>query len=230
MTTKIIQPVFIFVAFLATACNDTPKNITNQKQNDSLTTTSDSLKTTALDKAQEPSALLVDLADYIDSIGYTFDTIRIKKVRYFDDKDCLIYSNRIFYKLNPNNTLVFTTKKSVLPLSNVDISSINYELFTKVKSVFGYYYCSKDRISDYIEDGVIEEWNFSTEKEAEEAGIEINRIKFGVYFHTAAYIARQDNRIFIFHNRAAFEHIYKQTLKHFEKQFDVVYPFDGYTK
>jgi hypothetical protein len=225
MKTKMTQNFYIISALLFAACNDTTNNITTDQQSDSSKTKSDNLVIVKSDKLEVPSSLLFDLTKYIDSLGFSYDTTRIKKVRYFNNKDCFFYNDKAFYKLNPNSTLVFTTKKSIIPLSNVDTSTIKYELFKKVLSVYGYYYCDKNKTTDLIEDGAIEEWTFPTEKEADDAGVEINRIKFGVYFHTAAYIARQKNVIYIFHNRAAFEHIYKQTIKHFEKRFGIIYPF-----
>jgi hypothetical protein len=232
--------VFFFSVVCFVSCGDRPteSGLQSSQDEDSIATIRptndrilDSVSTTvSADETKTPSALLMEFTNYLDSIGYAYDTVRIKKIPYFNGHlsiydDEFMNGDKLFYKLTPEKTMLFRCKERIAALTGVDTSSIHYELFARVRSITGYFYCEKKAEKDFVYDGAIEEWTFASVKEADEAGMEINRFKFVVYFHTGAYIARQKNKLYICHNRASFEFIYKKVLKRFEKKLDVIYPF-----
>lgn len=226
VTKNILQ--LLTIVFVLTACDNTPpkdnKVTVTMEQVDLVAPPVDSVETFSVDKSDKPSSLFLDMTNYLDSIGYTFDSVRIKKVSYFNNRDCFTFDKKIFYQLTPKRTMVFSTLPFIQKNCNVDTATINFSVFKPVKYIFGYFYCDKNRSSDFIRDGVIEEWLFSSDKEAENAAIEINRIKRCVYFNSASYLSRYGKSVFIFHNRAAFDLIHKRTVDRFKNQFDTIYP------
>ena len=53
-----------------------------------------------------------------------------------------------------------------------------------------------------MSDGVIEQWEFSTEKEATEALKQLRESAFDVYFNTNPYFCCIENKLIVFHTRA----------------------------
>ncbi|MFI5141579.1 MAG: hypothetical protein ACHQII_04405 [Bacteroidia bacterium] len=217
------------LAFVLTACNNTtPKEnkvTATTKQANLVAAPVDSVETTSVDNSNQPSRLFIDMTNYLDSIGFTYDTIRIKKVNYFSNHDCFIFGTKAFYKLTPKKIMVFSTLPFIQNCCNVDTATLKFSVFNSVKNIYGYFYSEKNKSDNFIIDGVIEEWQFSSDKEAQNAAIEINKIKRCVYFNTASYLSKYGKSLFIFHTRAAaFENILKKTIAHFKNQFDTIYP------
>ncbi|HKC68856.1 MAG TPA: hypothetical protein VKG26_11545 [Bacteroidia bacterium] len=221
--------LLLVLAFVINACNNNPpkenKVTVTMKQIDLVAPLVDSVETTSLDNSNQPSRLFIDMTNYLDSIGFTYDTMRIKKVNYFNNHDCFISDTKVFYNLTPKKTMVFSTLRFIQTCCNIDTATINFSVFKPVKNIYGYFYSEKIKSDDFICDGVIEEWQFSSDKEADNAAIEINRIKRCVYFNTASYLSRYGKSLFIFHTRASgFSHILKKTVNRFKNNFNIIYP------
>lgn len=99
-------------------------------------------------------------------------------------------------------------------------STVNYRILENFENAFGYYYRQNIK-SDWIEDGVIEEWQFLTESEAKGALIQINKIKDMAYFNTQSFTIQHDSILYIFHTRAsAFDLTLKKIYQEFEKRIE----------
>ncbi len=129
-----------------------------------------------------------------------------------------IFSNRPFYKLSKKNPDIIAAKDwfETQPFKD---SSVNYEILERVENAFGYYYRHNIK-SDWVEDGVIEEWQFSTENEAKEAMEQLNKIKHIVYFNTRSFTLLNRNQLYVFHTRAS---AFDNTLKnHFDNASEFI--------
>ncbi|MDQ3112187.1 MAG: hypothetical protein M3R17_20065 [Bacteroidota bacterium] len=211
MKARLIFHILISVMYLCSGCKEVPDKAA---VHNSIDTTEHNAKPIPQKNNSFPSDFFLALTDYLDSLGFSYDTARIEKVSYYSSNS-FRYHDKTFYKMNFMNSF-----------SNDDTGYVEaaYALFSKAESVTGYFYSDKNPVSATITDGIIEEWKFASHADAEKAGLELNRIKPWVYFHTSAYVARQKHTLYVFHNRAAFDHIHKQTIKRFDKQFDVIYP------
>lgn len=175
-------------------------------------------------KADGPSSLFFEMTNYLDSLGFSYDTVRIKKAGYFSNKNVFVYNDKCFYNIKLPNHQAFHLVGFTNNYDGIDTSKIKKELFYKAKHIYGYFYCEKIKKDETIRDGVVEEWQFENESDAENAGLELNRIKNVAFFYTASFVTRTKNNIYIFHNRGAFDLWHKKTIKRFDKQFDVQYP------
>lgn len=171
-----------------------------------------------------PSDLFVEMTDYLDSLGYSFDTTRIKKVGYFSNKKAFSHDDKCFYHIDLPNHPVFHPVGFTNNYDGIDTSKIKKHLFYAATNIYGYFYCEKRRKDEMLRDGVIEEWQFKNDIQADSAGQELNRIRNLVFFYTSSFVKRTKNNVYIFHNRGAFDQIHKKTIKHFEKYFDSQYP------
>lgn len=186
--------------------------------------TADSL--TISKRADGPSALFLAMTNYLDSTGYSFDTIRINKVSYFSNKNAVVFNDKVFYKITlPHHSIFHLFNSFKQGYDCVDTTKIKKNLFYKAKNIYGYFYCEKKRTDELLRDGAIEEWQFENENEADEAAIELGRIRAVVFFFTSSYITRTKNCVYVFHNRGAFDLIHRKTIKKFNKNFDIEYKY-----
>lgn len=171
-----------------------------------------------------PSDLFIAMTNYIDSLGYLFDTTRLKKVRYFSEKNYFAFADKFFYRIKLPNHEIFHLIGFTNNYDGVDTSKIKKHLFYAAENIFGYFYCEKVRTDGTLVDGVIEEWQFKNDIQADSAGQELNRIRNLAFFYTASFVTRTKNKVYVFHNRGSFDHIHKKTIKRFKDHFDVQYP------
>lgn len=93
-----------------------------------------------------------------------------------------------------------------------------YEVFDQVKIIWGYFYY-KQTSSGMFPDGVIEEWQFDSEQEANKALELFREIGSGVFFNTRPYACKIENRLYLFHTRAmAFSYDQKPVFEEFLKR------------
>lgn len=133
----------------------------------------------------------IRIVNYIDSCGFICDSNRIKNVSgYFelDNKNVQIIDNKYFYKININEHEIFKVKKRIEKYNNAvkkdTINSIplkkndaNYKAFRKVVTIYGYFY-REDVESNFIHDGMIEEWKFETFEDAKHALTEVKKVGY----------------------------------------------------
>ena len=97
-------------------------------------------------------------------------------------------------------------------------NTVDYNVFREAVTIYGYFY-REDTQSDWIHDGMIEEWKFENLEDAERALIEIQRIGYDLYFNTESYYLQKNNYLYLFHTRAA---AFNLTLKKFYKEFKMI--------
>jgi hypothetical protein len=155
------------------------------------------------DTSLKPTIQFLTFTNYLDSIGYISDTTRAKKSEHhLSNSTLVLFNNKPFYSVNPTNHEIQKSKQFLKGNESFDTLTVDYEIFLKPISLFAYYYRQKMK-SAMIEDGVIEEWNFRTSKEALQAFTEINKIKGFVYFNTNSFTLVHENYLYIFHTRAS---------------------------
>jgi hypothetical protein len=130
-------------------------------------------------------------------------------IKYFND--------RPFYPIDFKNSrlkLAFGTK-----LSGCYLNSIDLALFENVKDIWGYFYREKDA-TNVISDGVIEQWEFENEDQAEKALVQINQVGHAVYFNINPLFCRIKNKLIVFQTRAmAFSYDQKPVFKKFIQKY-----------
>lgn len=93
-----------------------------------------------------------------------------------------------------------------------------YEAFEEVKSIWGYFYY-KQSSDGMFPDGVIEEWHFGTNEEADKVLEQLHEIGTEVFFNTQPYFCVVKNKLYVFHTRAmAFSYDQKPIFEEFVKR------------
>jgi hypothetical protein len=155
------------------------------------------------DTLPKPTTQIVNFTNYLDSIGYIADTIRAKKTSHqLTNATIVLSDSKPFYLLSPTTHEIQKSKQFLKGNYIFDSLTVDYDIFLKPISIFAYYYRQNIK-AEFIEDGIIEEWNFRTANEANQAFNELNKIKDMVYFNTNSFILQQDNYLYIFHTRAS---------------------------
>jgi len=177
--------------------------------------------TTAPDTSPGPTIAFINFSCYLDSIGYIADISRAKIVSYrvLENAKIKYFSNRPFYRLLKKNPDVFLMKDR-FKSQPVKDSTVNYKIFENANYAFGYFYRQNIQ-GNWIEDGVIEEWQFLNDEDAKEAMNQINKIKHLVYFNTRSFTLQHNNILYIFHTRSsAFELTLNKNFKEFVKRIN----------
>lgn len=200
-----MKRLLTFSAFLVLfACQQTDNKSTTNIIPDSVPI-ENPIETTfsKLDTTPKPTLFFTNFTNYLDSVGYIADTARAKIVSYrvLENSSIVFFNNRPFYKVSLINPDILSAKKS-FEIQPFQDTTVDYNIFNKSTSTFAYYYRQNIKGS-WIEDGIIEEWNFKSEKEAKKAFIELNKIKNMVYFNTFSFTLQTDNYLYIFHTRAS---------------------------
>jgi hypothetical protein len=190
--------IFIFILIVYSCKNDAKKKNINDQQSlidkiakhDKLSNNSD-----------EPNHYFIKLVDTLTKLGWHADTNRINKTGIYSDlkkSKIKIFDNKPFYKIKISENMLFYGENA----ANSTADEIDFELFRKVKTIWGYFYRQKVE-SDWIEDGVIEQWKFESQNEAILALNNLKKAYPMPYFNTEPYYSQVDNYLFIFHTRAA---------------------------
>ena len=131
-----------------------------------------------------------------------------QKIEYFND--------RPFYSISFENSRLNKAYNAEIYKRHFD--SLDFELFKGVKNIWGYFYRDKEA-TDWISDGVIEQWEFESEEQADKALREILQPGFIVYFNTNPYFCRIRNKLIIFQSRSmAFSYDQKPVFEKFVKE------------
>ncbi|MFD2564776.1 hypothetical protein [Aquimarina rubra] len=166
-----------------------------------------------------PCTELQEFVIDIEKIQWVSDTNRLKKVGIYGElerKKVKYFNGRPFYPINFENTQLNKTYNTDIFKSHFD--SLDFKLFKGVKNIWGYFYRDKEA-SDWISDGVIEQWEFETENQADKALNQIMQPGFIVYFNTNPYFCRIRNKLMIFQSRAmAFSYDQKPIFEKFIKE------------
>ena len=148
----------------------------------------------------------LSLIQHIDSLGY-FDTSDNMR-----NHDKIIEVDKyILVEINKESTNPFFSKAEndreedmyVGLLKNFDLTPLK-----KAQKVMFYYFkkIEPDIINGtrWYPDGIIEEWTFKNEPDAEKATKELIDSPLGlIYFNTSAFVCQKENNMYIFYSRAS---------------------------
>ena len=165
---------------------------------------------TSSEPCREIQSFVVD----IEKMNWVSDTSRLLKTSLYkalDRNQIRFFNKRPFYKIKFQDSQLGyffrmykqnpdASSATLEPFANV-LASIDFELFRNAKSIWGYFYRDKNA-TGWMSDGVIEQWEFSTEKEATEALKQLRESAFDVYFNTNPYFCCIENKLIVFHTRA----------------------------
>lgn len=168
------------------------------------------------EKSIQPTDAFLSFTNYLDSSGYISDTARAQITELSLNRSKIGYfENKPFYVLVPKNHAIQQTKQFLKNFKKFDTLTVDFDIFLRPISIFAYYYRQKNK-SELIEDGVIEEWHFSSKNEAQQAFTEINKMKEFVYVNTSSLTLVRENKLYIFHTRAS---AFDITLGNFYERF-----------
>ena len=149
-----------------------------------------------------PCKELQEFVAEIEQANWVSDTERLKKVRFYwelDQKNVAYFNDRPFYPISFDNSRLKKAYYRGYYKNHFD--SLDIELFGSVQNIWGFFYRAKEA-THWISDGIIEQWEFETEEQAEEALRQILHPGFIVYFNTNPYFCRIENKLIIFQTRA----------------------------
>jgi hypothetical protein len=195
---RYISIILILILVIYSCKNDSKKmNINDQQSLIDKIAKQDKLS----NNSDGPNHYFIKLVDTLTKLGWHADTNRIKKTgvySYLKKSKMKIFDNKPFYKIKISENMLFYGENA----ANSTAYEIDFDLFKKVKTIWGYFYRQKAE-SDWIEDGVIEQWEFESQNEAISALGNLKKAYPEPYFNTEPYYSQVDNYLFIFHTRAA---------------------------
>ncbi|GGB73798.1 hypothetical protein GCM10007424_12100 [Flavobacterium suaedae] len=166
-----------------------------------------------------PIKQIQEFTAIIEKNGWVSDEERINKkqiYREFNRESKKLFAGKPFYTITYENTMLNRFSDN-LPSEGISI-------FKEVKSIWGYFYKDKNA-RDWITDGVIEQWEFSNEKDAQNAMEYMHKHGDRIYFNTSPYFCRINNHVIVFQSRAmAFSYKQKPVYDLFIKMYNPVLP------
>jgi hypothetical protein len=148
-----------------------------------------------------PTREFISLTMKIDSLGFRFDTTRVKKIIYGDylhPKNIEIFDRLPFYRITNNKeTWLYRWDAGTRTVGD----SVGHALISEATSVWAYFYCDK-KTSSRIEDGVIEQWEFSDEKTPRRILDSLISFYPLPYFNTSPFYLATGKYLYVFHTRA----------------------------
>lgn len=199
--------ITLFISILLLSCNPSVKSEKPSKiirSSPKLDTLVSTLPT--IDRYKIPSQPFLKLVKQIDSSGYIWDTTITKKITHYRLTDSILFvENYMFYKMKPEDTYIYQFYDFFISDTSSSRSSsglINKAYHDKAISIFGYYYAQKKK-GNYITDGLIEEWSFPSVQDAENAVMDISKVKSIIFTNTPSFTCRIDRYMYIFHVRAS---------------------------
>lgn len=144
-----------------------------------------------------PSKVFVNYCSEVIASTWLSDTTRLTKKQLYPElthHPSILFESEPFYPIALHDTDI---KHYFVSRGKTE----GYEVFDRVKSVWGYFYF-KQASDQMYPDGVVEEWTFESNQEAKKALQSFHEIKSEVFFNTGSYACTLDNRLYIFHTRA----------------------------
>jgi hypothetical protein len=164
----------------------------------------------------------LDLVKSIDSLGYLYDSIRLRKsYRGFDSVKTIHEKGYLFYETELKNTVPFSknnfirkqlSSAKVQEMDSIELKKfkawkkqrvLNFKQLEKVKSIYSYHFIAKKSSDSYRSDGIIEQWEFDSKEDARKAAEDLGKKERFVYFNRGAYVCYLENYVYIFHSRSA---------------------------
>jgi hypothetical protein len=201
------QIIYLLIPFIVFSCID--------KVRDNQIEEEESIHSITFD---QPCEEFQKFVKDIEKLNWVSDTTRINRKRIYPElksDEISYFNNRPFYHITFENSGINIFFSLSPYLSEIHFDSTHYELFKSVKKIWGYYY--RDQAdSDWISDGVIEQWQFEDEYLAQKALEKVKENGSIIYFNTKPYFCRLRNNLIFFHTRAsAFSYDQKHVFKKF---------------
>lgn len=156
------------------------------------------------------------LVQVLDSLGYSSDTSRVKKLKNYKEllnSEIQLFGKFPFYKIDKEKAKVLWWNTAFNDKEN----SIDTEIFRTAESVWGFFY-QKEEGENLKTDGVIEQWKFTDSLTAQTAMDKLNKRYPLPYFNTQPYYITDGQFLFIFQTRAsAFSYRQKDFVDTFRK-------------
>lgn len=159
-----------------------------------------------------PSPELVQFCSEFIAKNWSTDSSRLVGKQLYSE---LIYDSiqRIgkqpFYHVSLENSQIIRFLKNESPGKSA--------LFENTTGVWGFFYFKQQ--GDLFPDGVIEQWEFGSEEEAQEAMQAVTGSGNGIFFNTQPYFCVVKNNLYVFHTRAmAFSFDQKPLFEEFVKR------------
>lgn len=211
MKIKLLQLVYWLLFIMVMSCNQpSPPPKQQESSIDSPTTP----KPKPQFFTDLPSQPLQNIAAIIQTSNWIPDTSRLKKVPIYQelDREGVQYFNGLpFYPLMLEKSRWYKALQMSMSGQHLE----DKKVLEGVSSVWGYFYKKKEA-ENWITDGVIEQWTFETEEQADKA-LKMMKEKGGfIYFNTTPYPARMGKLLFVFQSRAAaFSHAQQPVFEQF---------------
>ncbi|MBL1279596.1 MAG: hypothetical protein COA33_004965 [Fluviicola sp.] len=161
----------------------------------------------------EPSAEFIQFVKEIGLNRWIHDTSRVNKVQLYGLKGIEIhfFDDYPFYSIPYNETQVHIALRN----NHTPEQKVANEILSKTKQIWGYFY-RDSTASNFISDGVIEQWCYDDSTSSQLAYDHLKRNGGIVYFNTMPFFYRKNNNVFIFHTRAmAFSYDQKNIYEQF---------------
>ncbi len=184
------------VAILVVACKSKPIKIISEEPllNDTALVISDN---------DSISSKFLSFIKILDSSGFRYDTIRLQK--YFHYRELIrphfFIENFPIYNIDTNNMILVSSLRGDF-IPSEEFLTIDSTTFQNVKSIkaYAFYWENED---GGMEDGVMEEWEFSSNALADIALEEFDKFSGHAYFNTESFGAVNGNYFYLFHSRAS---------------------------
>ncbi len=168
------------------------------------------------DYAGAPILALQTFVGNLAQSGWVSDTARTRKIAGYaglHPKDIRYFDEQPFYPMSFEDSEVYGSEGS---------SALDQKLFGQVRSIWAYFYRQQET-SEWIADGVIEQWEFDNASLATQAMQQLMPIGDQVYFNTTPYFCCVQQYLIIFHTRAnAFSGTQKPVFERFVRESGAV--------
>lgn len=198
-----------------TSCDSSDKNapltkeILTEKRADSISTlVKDSVVSTYNPVDTVVTKRLLSFVSYLDSIGFNYDTNRLKKIYGGHSKNIRYnINNHFFYASTPETSGLSTYFNNFAKDKKYEQAwHIDTEKLKKSKSIIWYFFSElkPDQFNGekWYTDAIIEEWKFNDSSSAKAAATEIGAIAPRLYFNVGAFVCYVDNYMYIITSRS----------------------------
>lgn len=146
----------------------------------------------------KPSSKFLEFVKEIELDDWMSDTARINKLGLYCPKGIKVH----LYNKFPFYNIPYE-KSAIGHIMNGNESSEmkTKSILSNVKQIWGYYYRKKNQ-TNYVYDGMIEQWSFSDRISANLAFKELQKYGDYIFFNTLPYFHKINTDIYIFHTRA----------------------------
>lgn len=149
-----------------------------------------------------PCSEIQEFVRDMEKLKWTSDPSRLEKITHYSElnqQKIQRFGGKPFYPIKFEDSRLYQAYN----WTSLDrhFKSFDYELFKGVQNIWGYFYWDQFA-SNFIPDGLIEQWTFKTENEAVKAIREIRKLGSLIYFNTNPFFWRIGNKLIVFQTRA----------------------------